>query len=459
MPVDRSLFTTLGKDIRIIGPNSNRSFLKLSSLLLLVTFFCLSSYSARANSINDQHQSARVLVNDLIFPNTMAAWRLNAIEAFINSFDTDILVLKRISNYANINFAFEWLPLIQSHHLYKYDLLIFNSELNHLNYVNQLNRTKDDIFDGTKYNGLSNGDYMLRLKKYRNSDVDLNAYAGYYHIFVSSFDLLQRSLWPIRTNGSRNIVHCYPGGGFNFNEGMRPMKKYEGVTFIATQVFVTEVLQRDVLRWMKIKVIDIYGVPLLRKNEKFPVRSFDTEHNYLRVCFTSLGDPEMKGLPHYIELSNYFKRHFPLDNITFYLVGLRHKEYGNDSNLVHIPQMSQANLNKFYQENVDIICNLDTTKYLNGWPLGVEAVLTGALLLTTDRFNLNERNRFYFNEGLFVADRNNLSEAASWIHRYVNDRRRLQRDSMIIQRLAFFLFNYDAQIQPIIDLTRSIISS
>jgi hypothetical protein len=136
-----------------------------------------------------------------------------------------------------------------------------------------------------------------------------------------------------------------------------------------------------------------------------------------------------------------------------------HELNGVDSNLVHVPPMPQANLSLFYEKNVDIICNLDTTKYHNGWPLGVEAVLTGTLLLTTDSFNLNVRNRFYFNEGLIVADKSNLSDTSSWLHLYVNDKRRLQRDSMIIQRRAFDLFNYDTQLLPILDLTRNIISS
>ena len=265
------------------------------------------SSSAEESLLKDQHQSDRVLVHDVIFPNTMAAWRLNAVEAFIDSFDTDILVLNRIWEFSGAIFKFEWTPLVQSHHLYKYDLLIFNPKLNHLNYVNELNRTKDDVIDGTKFNGMIPGDYMLRLKKYRNSTINLNSYAAYYHIFLMSFDMFRDRLGPDwdQRNGIRHIVHCYPGGGFNqaFLEGVNYPSHYKGVKFIATQAFVTESIQRELLHRVNSTVVDIYGVPLLRKNQKFPVRAFDMERNYLRVCFTSLGDPLEKGLPHYIELS------------------------------------------------------------------------------------------------------------------------------------------------------------
>jgi hypothetical protein len=397
-----------------------------------------------------------------MFPNTMAAWRLNAIEAFIESFDADILVFDRIWVSSGTVFKFEWTDLVQSHHLYKYDLLIFNPRLNYLNYVNELNRTKDDVIDGTKFNGMIPGDYLLRLKKYRNSAVNLNVYAAYYHIFIYSFDLFRFKLGPYwdQRNGIKHIVHCYPGGGFSVQGSYHP-GNYEGVHFIATQAFVTESLQRELLPRVNITVVDIFGVPLLRKNQTFPVRAFDMEHNYLRVCLTFLGDATEKGLPHYIELSKYFKSHFPQDNVTFYLVTHpdAYKQNGVNSGLVYVPPMPQANLSLFYEKNVDVICNFETTRYKNGWPLGVEAVLTGALLLTTDSFNLNVRNRFNFNEGLIVANRNNLSDTASWLHLYVNNRRRLQRDSMIIQRRAFELFSYETQLLPILDLTKGIILS
>ena len=50
----------------------------------------------------------RVLLTDIVFPNKYARWRLTEIYNFINDYDTDIMVINRINNYAGISFNFDF---------------------------------------------------------------------------------------------------------------------------------------------------------------------------------------------------------------------------------------------------------------------------------------------------------------------------------------------------------------
>jgi len=40
--------------------------------------------------------------------------------------------------------------------------------------------------------------------------------------------------------------------------------------------------------------------------------------------------------------------------------------------------MDQTDLDNFYKSSVDIYINTETGKSLNGWPLGIEALIQGA---------------------------------------------------------------------------------
>ena len=53
------------------------------------------------------NRKKRVLLTDIVFPNKYARWRLTEIYNFINDYDTDIMVINRINNYAGISFNFD----------------------------------------------------------------------------------------------------------------------------------------------------------------------------------------------------------------------------------------------------------------------------------------------------------------------------------------------------------------
>ena len=76
---------------------------------------------------------------------------------FINDYDTDIMVINRINNYAGISFNFDFDILCETFSLNDYNIIIFNPLFN---YINKYNSN----FDGTKYNNKLPCDYILQKK-------------------------------------------------------------------------------------------------------------------------------------------------------------------------------------------------------------------------------------------------------------------------------------------------------
>ena len=119
----------------------------------------------------------RVLLTDIMFPNKYAQWRLVEIHSFIHHYKCDILVINRINSFSNITFDFDWNILEEQFSLNDYDILIFNSDYN---YINKYNTR----INGTKFNGMIPGDYMLRHKSNHTEIVDLHIYDLIYHVFL-----------------------------------------------------------------------------------------------------------------------------------------------------------------------------------------------------------------------------------------------------------------------------------
>ena len=69
--------------------------------------------------------------------------------------------------------------------------------------------------------------------------------------------------------------------------------------------------------------------------------------------------------------------------------------------------MDQEKLSYFYNKNVDILISLDSGIQLNGFPLGIEGIIEGCILLTTDIHDQNKLNNFNLDD-FFIIDRNNI---------------------------------------------------
>ncbi len=77
--------------------------------------------------------------------------------------------------------------------------------------------------------------------------------------------------------------------------------------------------------------------------------------------------------------------------------------------------------------------NLETGKSFNGWPLGLEAVTQGCVLITTDP--LNSQELYNIEEDIFLVC-NNTEDFINKIHELVNDRPKM---NLISEKAKNFL--------------------
>ena len=68
--------------------------------------------------------------------------------------------------------------------------------------------------------------------------------------------------------------------------------------------------------------------------------------------------------------------------------------------------MDYMSLDEFYKKNVDIYVNLSTNKSFNGWPLGMESLINGCVLITTDPNNISQQYELEEDSGIFIINDN-----------------------------------------------------
>jgi hypothetical protein len=404
----------------------------------------------------------RVLLTDIMFPNAMAAWRLNEIGGFIEQYETDIYVPTRVGRNGPIQFSFDWEALTLSHHLADYDLLIFNKAFNHLDRFNSFNRAPGETFNGTLYNGKWPGDYMLRLRKYgsqlqaggsgQGGPGDLTSdsplpiprlqdYDRIHHIFLIVYQELNR-YFPVVPQAIQSI-HLYPGGGFYAKDEYK--KNYDvqpGVLLFPTQAFISDYVRT----FMPMNpAINVFGAALCAKGARMIPKQPSSNGSPLVVAFTSLGDVRSKGADLYVSIAQDYRRTFPKDNITFLGIG----NVPSSPAVQAMQPMPQADLLVFYRDTVDVIMSLERTDRENGWPLGIEAVLEGAVLFTMDKFGLNEANGFNFGDGIVIVSEWDTAPVLDKLHSYVHNRELLRIHSRTIQERAFELFSFEKQVGTI----------
>ena len=93
------------------------------------------------------------------------------------------------------------------------------------------------------------------------------------------------------------------------------------------------------------------------------------------------------------------------DNVRFISIG------NNDSTLgiTNYPPMDYLSLGDFYEKNVDVYINLATKKEFNGWPIGLESVIKGCVLITTDPDNIKDEYSKLTDDEFYVI--NNYTES------------------------------------------------
>ena len=113
--------------------------------------------------------------------------------------------------------------------------------------------------------------------------------------------------------------------------------------------------------------------------------------------------------------------------------------------------MPQYHLDGFYRVMVDVYFNLERTHLRNGWPLGGEAIIQGAVLFSTERYQQNIRNGFNFTTGLTIVQEGAGDLALAALHKYAVNPARLRQHSLAIPDRAFALWSYDRQMKVILD--------
>jgi tRNA G46 methylase TrmB len=188
--------------------------------------------------------------------------------------------------------------------------------------------------------------------------------------------------------------------------------------------------------------LNVYGGPFFIKNEKIKEKNMKDD---LCICFTSLGNNKQKGADIYLELASKF-----FENETSDKKDVRFISIGNclsSKFITHYKPMDQNALSNFYYNHVDIVVSLDSGIMLNGFPLGVESMIEGCIVLTTDIHNQNKLNNFHF-DPFFIIDKNNIEDIINRILFLKNKQNRIVK-SKYLQNKVYELFNYEKQNKEI----------
>lgn len=318
------------------------------------------------------------LLTDLVFPNKYSKWRNVEILNFIEEFDTDILVFK-IDDFCGIFYEFDWDFINQTKTLEDYNILIFDKKFNNIDKYNKK-------IDGKIFNNKFNASYLITKKDY----FDINNYDFIYHIFLMNYISFNKNF---NFDYKKQFIHLYPGGGFFENN----LEIHNDTNVISTNPLTTIKLNQKLHK----NYIDVWTGTLMKKNDCFFEKNLKTT-NELNICFSSMGNLKEKGFDLYENLIEEYKKKFAYDNINFYSVGSSITTPSN--NLIkNLNVMNYLELDNFYKENIDVYITLSRNTAFNGWPIGLESLIQGCVLITTDPndiskyYNLNKEN------GIFIV--------------------------------------------------------
>jgi hypothetical protein len=350
----------------------------------------------------------RGLIVDILFPNRYSIWRNVEIKNFIQEYDVDILVSK-VNSYAGITFDFDWEFINSDGLLQDYNILIFDNKYNFINMWNS-------NLDGTQYNTNNGFSYLITKKNV----FDLSSYDFIYHIFLMCYDRFNQVF---NYDINKQFIHLYPGGGFFGDVTRLP----NDVNLISTHPVTTKKIELN----NHTNFINAWTAPLMGKNEKF-VKSKNRDNRDFTVCFSSMGPANEKGLTEYHLLSSEYSSLYPNDNVRFITIGNNNSTYG---------PMDYISLLDFYEKNVDIYINLSTKEAFNGWPLGLDSVIRGCVLITTDPDNIKNEYKPLTDDEFYIV--NDYKDSIPIIKLLFEDVEILNKKSNQCQDYFKDYFDYD----------------
>lgn len=364
----------------------------------------------------------KTLVTDLLFPSKYSKWRISEISSFIVDRGADILVFK-VDAYANITYGFDYDEMFHEFSLEGYNILIFDQKYN---YINKYNKR----VDGTAWNGKYYGSYLFT----RSLDFNPDDYGFVYHIFLNNYLVFNKYFnFPMEMQA----VHLYPGGGFIDEKSLVSLHKTTKV--ISTTPKTSKLLYNI----GHTNYIECLCAPLTSSADEKPILRKKNQGK-LKVVFASMGHAAEKGDEQYRWIVNAYKERYLHDGVDFLSISI----YPLSDNIKNYMPMSMKELTDFYRHNVDLIISIDTGLAFHGWPLGLEAVLTGVALATTDPHKWREMYKIS-DDAIFVFDMNKLDSVVSFIHELYCDRDYLHAISIKGQAEFYKLCCYSSQQEMI----------
>lgn len=357
-----------------------------------------------------------ILVIDKPLPSIYAQWRIEEVRSFIIEKGADVASMPSKDNFY---------PEMRNYYGLndEYNIFIFNRKLNHLNVFNK-------NIDGTLWNGKFPLDFVASKKL----TFDINSYDAIYHMFYSRYKYFNESAYP-KFPKNKQFVHLYPGGHIKDYNNIEIDKN---TNIITTQKYVTEKVREQKFN----NFTEVTGGSFLQKNNVYKLR--DLNKDKLTVCYSSFGKPKSKGGDIYTDAARIYKQKYPNDNIIFYGVG----NCVVDDSIKYLNYMTMENLKIFY-DGVDIYVNPERGRINNGWPIGVEAMLRGSVLITTDPNNVS--GHYTFGDDVLKIKNEDASGIVNHIKMLYDDRKLLKDKSNTIQKKVNVFYSFENQQKKIYD--------
>lgn len=195
--------------------------------------------------------------------------------------------------------------------------------------------------------------------------------------------------------------------------------------------------------------IECLGGSFVCKDEKAAPKK-PLNEGVMTVAFASMGNAAEKGAEHFKEICSRYHTKYKSKAVRFLSIGNLRFE----GNIESLAPMAMHDLMEVYRNEVDIMISIDTGVAYNGWPLGIEAALSGSALFTTDVNNSNIHYKFP-SDAITIFDTSNLDFVVEAIEKLNQNRGALQRRSHRCQEVVSEYYRYENQQGRIFEFLES----
>lgn len=354
-----------------------------------------------------------ILVTDFLYPSRFSSWRNNTLDYFLLN-GADALIFP-IESFAGRRFERDWDfanrdGLLDNRHITFFD---------HDEFM-RFNKAVSSATVHTRFQQNMSG-YAITS----SGEFDLRSYDAVFHIFLSNYYTFNnRFEFP----ESRQIIHLYPGGGFDYRQpGLkRPLPSTAGI--IATHPLTSHIFANR-----RQLTLDAWTGPFWGPNSLASAGTSRNKHASIRdrpivVATASLGKPEEKGISRFNRLAAAMSGNLEIE---FRYIG-NALEVSQPS-VKTIEAVNFLSLESIYRTDVDVYVNLESGLKPNGWPLGMEAAKQACALLSVDWDGVATQYGDPIDGPTVVQTDNDIMELLS---QYARNREQLLGDALKAQAFA-----------------------